>query len=214
MIYIYDILLNFDEGVRILDFYEWDKKDGLTHIKKIPVFKSSSIDMDNIINGIVKVDSSFLEKINNKTLIYKSKSNIKYACLFCDLNRVVAVEFYKDGRSICKSSLLLDEEEEVIDECSLFDDFKFNYKVIDKNFNNLFLTRTEEFRQRYLLKEIDNLFKNKDVDKFNYLYEEMFKKDDLNIDDRYNIMLDDIKNNYSSKYNYLYEIVRLSYQKK
>ena len=79
---------------------------------------------------------------------------------------------------------------------------------------NLIITRTEEFRQRYLLKEIDNLFKNKDVDKFNYLYEEMFKKDDLNIDDRYNIMLDDIKNNYSSKYNYLYEIVRLSYQKK
>ena len=65
MIYIYDILLNFDDGVRLLDFYEWDKKDGLTHIKKIPVFKISSIDMDNIINGIVKVDSSFLEKINN-----------------------------------------------------------------------------------------------------------------------------------------------------
>ena len=214
MIYIYDILLNFSDDSRLLEFYEWDKKDGLTHIKKIPLFKISSIDMENIIHSKFKVDNEFLEKINNKTMIYKSKKNMKYAALFCDLNRAVAVEFYKDGRSICKSSLLLDEEEDVCDECHLFDDFHFNYKVIEKSSDNLFLTRNELFKKRYLLKEMECLYKDKYFEKFNYLYEEVFGRDENNTHDRYKIIIDDITNNYNEKYNNLYEIVRLSYQKK
>ena len=39
MIYIYDLLLNFIDGDRLIEFYEWDSKDGLEHIKKIPLFK-------------------------------------------------------------------------------------------------------------------------------------------------------------------------------
>ena len=48
MNYIYDIILNFQE--RIYDFYEWNKTDVITHIRKIPVFKISSKDLYNIEN--------------------------------------------------------------------------------------------------------------------------------------------------------------------
>ena len=50
MNYIYDIILNFQE--RIYDFYEWNKTDVITHIRKIPVFKISSKDLYNIGNVV------------------------------------------------------------------------------------------------------------------------------------------------------------------
>ncbi len=214
MIYVYDILLNFSDNKRLLEFYEWSKKDNLEHIKKIPLFKISSLDMENIITSNIKVSKSFLDMISNMTVLYKNKKIIKYGALFCDLNKVVAVEFYKDGTVICRSSLLLDEEEDIIDEASILPDFDFSYKVIEKYDVDLFLTRNETFKKRYLLKEIESLFKEKYFDKFNYLYEEVFGRDDKDICDRYKIMIDDINGHYDDKYNNLYEIVRLSYQKK
>ena len=214
MIYIYDLLLNFIDGDRLMEFYEWDSKDGLEHIKKIPLFKISSIDMNNIINSNIKVSKMFLDKIKNQTIGYKKTSNIKYGTLFCDLNRVVAVEFNDDGSIICKSSLLLDEEEDILDEVSLFEDYDFNYKVLDSIDKNIFLTRKEIFRRRYLLKELENIYNTKYYDKFNYLYEEVFGKDNRKIENKYKRIVDDIKNNYNYKYNNLYNIVRLSYQKK
>lgn len=213
MIYIYDILLNFNDSKRLVDFYEWDRKDNLEHIKKIPLFRISSVDMENIITSNIKVNKSFLDKICNMTLVYKNKRGIKYAALFCDLNKALAVEFNKDGTVICKSSLLLDEEEDVLEDAAIIDLFDFNYKVIEKHDIDPFLTRSEMFKKRYLLKEIESLFNDKYYDKFNYLYEEIFGRDDKNIKDRYQIIIDDINKNYRDEYNNLYEIVRLSYQK-
>lgn len=214
MIYIYDILLNFSDEKRLLEFYEWSKKDGLEHIKKIPLFKINTIDMDNICNGKIKVDKSFLDKIYNSTMVYRNKKYIRYGALFCDLNRVVAVEFYKDGTPICKSTLLLDEEEEIIDECIDLRDYDLNYKVLEKYDVDFFSTREELFRKNYLIHEIVSLFKDKYFDKFNYLYEEIFGRDEKTTSDRYTVLLEDINNNYNDKYNKLYDIVRLSYSKK
>ena len=213
MVYIYDLLLNFIDSNRLIEFYEWSSNDQFDQIKKIPLFKINSIDMENILNGIIKVDSNFLNIIKNKTFFYKNKKTIKYACLFSDLNRVVALEFDSNGKCICKSSLLLDEEEDVLEDCYNLDIYNLNYKVIEKSKLN-FLTRNESLRKRYLLKELELLYKNNDYDKFNYLYEEVFNTDNKNIDDRYKIIIDDINNNYNNKYNKLYDIVRLSYQKK
>ena len=213
MVFIYDLLLNFTDYNRLLEFYEWDSKDGLEHIKKIPLFKIKSIDMDNIINSNIKVSKIFLDKINNQTIGYRKKNNIKYGCLFCDLNKVVGVEFNKDGKIISRSSLLLDEEEDIIDEISILEDYDFTYKIINKYNTNSFLTRKEMLRRKYLLKELNKIYKDKYYDKFNYLYEEVFGNNNKSISDKYEIIINDIKNNYNNKYNKLYEIVRLSYQK-
>ena len=41
MNYIYDILVNFKET--LYDFYEWNKNDNITHIRKIPLFRINDI---------------------------------------------------------------------------------------------------------------------------------------------------------------------------
>ncbi|MBE6157404.1 MAG: DUF3603 family protein [Firmicutes bacterium] len=213
MIYIYDLLLNFIDSNRLIEFYEWSSNDIYDQVKKIPLFRINSIDMENIINGNIKVDNKFLTMINNKTYLYKNKKTIKYATLFSDLNRVVAIEFDSNGKSIFKSSLLLDEEEDVLEDSFNLDIFNLNYKVLDKYKQN-FLTREEVLKKRYLIKELETLYENKDYDKLNYLYEEVFESDNNNIKNRYYLIIEDINNNYTDKYNKLYEIVRLSYQKK
>ena len=39
MLYIYDIVVNFMDGDEIYESFEWEYKDILEHIKKMPVVK-------------------------------------------------------------------------------------------------------------------------------------------------------------------------------
>lgn len=214
MIYVYDLLLNFQDTGRLVEFFEWSDQDVLEHIKKIPLFRINSIDMDNICYGTVKFDSTFLEKIKFKTLLYKKKKAITYAALFCDLNRAVAVEISKQGEVIAKSCLLLDEEGDVIDNSQDLEVFDVSYKVLKREDNFTFLTRLEEFQQRYLYQELKSLFEQRDVDKLTYLYEEVFGHDDSLFDYKYERLIEGVSKSFDRRYQNLYEVVRLSYSKK
>ena len=214
MIYVYDLLLNFQDTGRLVEFFEWSDQDVLEHIKKIPLFRINSIDMDNICYGTVKFDSTFLEKIKFKTLLYKKKKAITYAALFCDLNRAVVVEISKQGEVIAKSCLLLDEEEDVIDNSQDLEVFDVSYKVLKREDNFTFLTRSEEFQQRYLYQELKSLFEQRDVDKLTYLYEEVFGHDDSLFDYKYERLIEGVSKSFDRRYQNLYEVVRLSYSKK
>ena len=214
MNYIYDILLNFIDCERLIEFYEWSESDSFEHIKRIPIYRISSKVMQDICENKIKVSKDFLEEIKNKTNLYKNKQNIKYATLFSDINKVIALEFSDDGTVISKSSLLLDEEEAVIDECSNINESNLTYTIIEPYNLNYFLTREELFKRNYLLKELDYISKVNDVDKLIFLYEEIFKTDKLSFEKKLKRLIDDIKNNFNGKHNELYEIVRLTYTKK
>lgn len=214
MTYIYDILLNFTDNENYFEFYEWKEDDFFEHIKRIPIIRISKEQMQEIMFNKIKVSQDFLELIKGNTISYKNKKDIKYGCLVCDLNKAIALEFNSKGLILSKSSLLLDEEEDVIDETSLLDEEKINYELIEKYHFDYFLTRDETFKKRYLLREIEYLKKQKNYDKFNYLYEEIFPKDDLSFTERLTKLVTEIKENYNSKFNDLYEIVRLTYIKK
>lgn len=214
MTYIYDILLNFTDDENYFEFYEWKEDDSFEHIKRIPIIRISKEQMQEIMFNKIKVLQDFLELIKGNTISYKNKKDIKYGCLVCDLNKAIALEFNSKGLILSKSSLLLDEEEDVIDETSLLDEEKINYELIEKYHFDYFLTRDETFKKRYLLKEIEYLKKQKNYDKFNYLYEEIFPKDDLSFTERLTKLVTEINENYNSKFNDLYEIVRLTYIKK
>ena len=214
MIYVYDLLLNFQDTGRLVEFFFFFDQDVLEHIKKIPLFRINSIDMDNICYGTVKFDSTFLEKIKFKTLLYKKKKAITYAALFCDLNRAVVVEISKQGEVIAKSCLLLDEEGDVIDNSQDLEVFDVSYKVLKREDNFTFLTRSEEFQQRYLYQELKSLFEQRDVDKLTYLYEEVFGHDDSLFDYKYERLIEGVSKSFDRRYQNLYEVVRLSYSKK
>ncbi len=211
---IYDILLNFLDNDNLIDFYEWSSEDTLEHIKKIYLFKVSTNTLKDFLNYKIKVDKSFLLRIEDKTTLYKGKNTLKYACLFTDMNKVIAFEFLETGEVIAKSSLLLDEEDDIIMETTNLEEETISYQKLDKYPKETFLTRQEQFKRKYLLKEITSSYKDKNFDKILYYYEEVFEKDNKTLQEKYQLLLNDIKNNYNNKYDLLYDIVRLSYTNK
>lgn len=214
MTYIYDVLLNFTDDERIIEFFEWDDKDYPEHIKRIPLLRVSTKTIDDLLNKKVKVNNDLLDKIKGETSLYKKSTNLDYATLFSDLNKVIALEFNESGEVISKSSLLLDEEEDLIEEAVDLREEPITYKILSKNSKDYFLTRQEVKKKRYLLKEMDNLYEENNIEKLNFLYEELFKKDDLSFYDKYMRIKKDLTENYSKKHNKLYDIVRLTYIKK
>lgn len=214
MNYIYDILLNFTDSDRLIEFYEWSEKDCFDHIKRMPIYRISSKQMQEIFENKIVASKELLDEIKSQTISYKNKKDIKYGLLISDLNKAIALEFSNKGNIISKSSLLLDEEEDIMEEARALDETTLAYKIIEPYKIDYYLTREETFKKNYLLKELDYIKKIKDYDKLTYLYEEVFKKDNLSFEEKLSRLIESIKNNYNNKHNELYEIVRLTYTKK
>ena len=207
MNYIYDVVLNFFDVDNFYEFYEWDENDKLLYVEKMPIFRINPIQMEDLSNYKVSINKELLNEIYNKTFI--KNGNIDYSLLVTDLSKVIGLRFNSDGVLIEKSSLLLDEEDSVILESSDFDISLLEYEIIEKIDNDLYLSRYEKYIRNYLINEINKLYSNKDYDEINYLYRELYS-DDFSIKDKYLILIDDITNNYSSKFNRLYEVIKLS----
>ena len=205
MIYIYDILLNFNDN--LYEFYEWEKSDYIYHIKKIPIFKVSTEFMENLINKEIKLDDDFLNIIINKTEIFENRKikNLKYSCLFTDGLKVVGVLI---NNNLQLSDLLLDEECDSINIANRCKLINISYNIIGDKFNNYFKTRKQIKIRNFLLKEINNIYENKDKIKLKYLYYEYFNKEK---DDNNLIYQELIKSLDNINYNHekLYELVKL-----
>lgn len=214
MTYIYDLLLNFTDDERILEFFEWNEKDEIINIKKIPLIRVSNKTMKDFINKKVKVTEELLLEIKNKTTTYSKTEDLEYSLLISDLNKVIAIEFNKKGEVLSRSSLLLDEEDEVLEEVEYLEIQPIKYKVISTYITNYTLTRLEQKKKKYLLKEMDTLYQENNISKLTFLYEEIFPKDELSLYDKYLKLKEDIEDNYSNNHNKLYDIVRLTYIKK
>ena len=214
MTFIYDVLLNFQDKNRLVEFFEWEDNDMLEHVKRIALFRIPSVDMDHFCFSDVKVDKEFLNRIKGKVLLYKRKKTTFYGCLFCDLNRVVAVEFSSSGEIIARSCLLLDEEDEVIESAKDLEVSSISYKVLKREGGCSFFTREEEFERHYLYREFVSLFEEKNVDKLTYLYEEIFGVDNLDFSHKYQRIIQDLEVGFDQRYHKLFDIVQLSYSKK
>lgn len=208
MNYIYDLVLNFSENERILEFYEWMKEDVLSTVAKIPIIRINRFQMNDILNNKISVTKTFLKKYENKTLL-DDGSLLKYSFLVTDLSKVIALEFSSNGEVIRRSSLLLDEEEAVIEESLDYQEEELNYKIIRNYLKFDFLTRDERKIRSSLINELNYLYKTKKYDEINYLYEELYNEK-INIHDKYKFLIDDISNNYSSKYNRIYDIIKMT----
>ena len=81
MTYIYDVLLNFTEE-RLIEFYEWNQTDIIENIKKIPIFRISSNQLNDLLSYNIKLDKQILAKIKNQTSTYKRTTDLEYTALF------------------------------------------------------------------------------------------------------------------------------------
>ena len=116
MNYAYDILLNFINEERVYEFFEWQKKDNIKNINRIPVFLLKEEDLVNIINNKVIIDKEFLKLINNKTIVFEDRKDyiIKYACIITDKTKFMLVCYLygmplniKEIKKICKDNNII-----------------------------------------------------------------------------------------------------------
>lgn len=212
MIYIYDIILNFNSV--FYEFYEWDSKDNLTFIRKIPLVKVDTNFINDILTKNVVIDDPIVLEITNKCEITSCKkaNKIKYACLFTDSLKVIGV-ILNDKKQIIKvSDLLLDEANDVINISKRTNIRSITYNILENKNNEFFLTKKEIKIKNYLQDEIQNIQNKKDFSKLSYLYFEYFNKIPDNNCDISKELLNSFKNNLTTKHIELYELLKLIHQ--
>ena len=201
MNYIYDIYLNFNKN--LYDFFDWNKSDKLIHVKMIPIFKVSEDEIKKIINNNIKLEKKYLNYVYNKSIIWnKSEKNKNYA-LFCDNNNVIAIEFDNYGKSINKSSLLIDDELEILETTYKLKSKNIEFKVLDKN-KILLKTRKQIKEEEFINKELKNI----DNKKLEYIFFECFGIHEKDRKKTINKLLNLSKN--SKTYKDLYNILKLT----
>ncbi|NLM62917.1 MAG: hypothetical protein GX190_01200 [Mollicutes bacterium] len=207
MNYIYDVILNFHD--RVYEFYDWNINDKIIHIRKIPLMKISSQDLIKIKNNKIKISQELKEQLKNKTEVFTKnlKGIYTYACLFCDGTTNIGVVFDDEGVSILKSSMLIDEENEVIDVCERITDKTIKYKIIEKEEQDPFKTRRELEMDEYIKKEIIQI---DDLEKLRYLYYECFNETETDKSKILNRIYEALENNWSNIAPILYDFFKLT----
>ena len=198
MNYIYDILLNFNE--KYYDFYEWD--DNVIHIKKIPSIKISEEQMKIIYNNKVKVE---LNNIFNKTEIFNNK-NISACIIYCN-EFGIGIKIDKNGLIIERSSILFDDLDDILDNDSEIKNI--NIEIIEKIDENL-LIKEDNHINTFIIKEIEELIKNKEFSKLKYIYYECFNNKEEKIEKVINKLTKIIKNEYLNYGQKIYDILKLT----
>lgn len=209
MNFYYEIKLNFNDT--LLEFYEWSGDDKLDLIKKIPLIRVKSNIFKDICLYNFKINKEFLNLINERT-ICKDSCKITNACIFCDTKNCIAIEFDENGKSIARSTLILEDENNI---CEI--SYSLKYRNIDiEKLDKIYLSN--EFRQenqikKIITKELLELYRNNDINKLKYLYYELFGAIEDNKEIIFKRMLKDIKKEIKKSHYDIYNIIKLSYNK-
>lgn len=208
MKYIYDIILNFNE--KFYDFYEWNEKDNIEYIKRIPLFKVSNAVINDLKNNDIVISLEFLKSIYDKSEIYTNTGIgvIPFACIFCSDDVSIAIEFNKNGVSIFKSDLLIDESLDVIEYSKKFKLTSIDYNILSECIIS-FVTRKEESMIKFIKNEISLIIENENIDKLKYIYYECFNKKENNI----NKIILDLESYINIYPNKVFDLLTLGYTK-
>lgn len=175
MNYVYDLVLNFNKN--LYDFFDWNIDDNIVHIRKIPIFKLDNNMYKDLKNYDIVVSGDFLVKISNRCEIF-TKQNVKiinHACLFTNGLEVIAIKFDDNGKSIEKSKLLLDEEDEILYSIDDFELYSLKYKIVEENCSLVFKTRKEDNIYKFIDCNLKKL-RSENIDALKYLYYECFNE--------------------------------------
>ncbi len=208
---VYDLFLNFQEVA--FDFFEWAKQDNIDHIKKIPLVRVNRETLYDLIYKNVQVSGEFLKDIYNLTSKY-DLNTLEYACLFSDGRMAIALEFREDGISICKSRLLLEDEEEVGRYVLKEKEMNLSYQILEDRTSNTFFTRKEWKIRNFLEREIISSYQKREKSKIEYLYLEYFDEVEQDLKVMKERLLDSMKCSLNKKHLDLYELLLLLTKKK
>jgi len=185
MDYIYDIVLNFQSNY--YDFYEWRETDKIINIKKILVYKTNDENYLNLKYNEIILDNQLLPK---QTKMFLVTNGVE----------VMGIMLDNQGKLIKRSSLLLDEADEVIEDSDKIKELPIKYKknistprtsnsrlITEKiKFLNHFFTNINISEDEYLLKYIYYDIFNKEENDINKINKELRNLIHENIDKIYN----------------------------
>lgn len=198
MNYIYDIVLNFQDNY--YNFFEWKREDKIKNITKIPLYKVTDEDILILKNNKLKISEELLNKIKEDNKKYK-----KIICLVSNGKIALGLLFDEEGTLLKRSSLIFDEEEEVLDivrhlpltEITYLENIEINHQ--DK-------LRIEKEKKDTTIEYITN---NNDLLTLKYLYYEYFEKESNNISLIKDSLLKELSKEWNIKQNNLYNIINL-----
>lgn len=205
MNYFYDVIINLHDIN--YKFYEWSKDDEFIHLKKVPIYKLKSQDIQKFLLHNIQVKREFLEGIKDKTTSIENEK-ILYIALFTDGNNTIVLEFNEDGKSILRSSLLIAEELDLMEIAYSLEEEKLEYEVLEKIKDKNEVRQVERIK-KFLNKEIDYSFNQQDFDKLKYLYQEI-SEEQLRSDKKiYEFLKILINGNYNDNILKLFNIIKL-----
>lgn len=215
MNYIYDVTFNLNKN-NLYNFYEWKEEDNPEFILKTPIFKIDKDTYLDIKNNDVIVDKKFLNLIENKTETYCPNciGIIRYACILATDSEVFGVEFDSDGNNYMKSSISIDEENEILDVVTNMKYSIIDYKIRKRiKIENKFKTRNEKDIEKYLINKLNNMKDNNELSKLKYIFYEVYNEKIDDIDKIYNKLINITKND-DYKFKKLSEIFNMIDNKK
>lgn len=210
MTYVYDLLVNFNDVM--YDFYDWDKNDSFTHIRKVPLFKVCTSILVDFMFKKVKVNKETLNLVKNKTEVFTARSieRLEYSFILSDGVSSVILLLNKSGVVSKKSKFLILEEMEISNISKSLKYSSVEYEVLNKSISINKVIRGEDKVKSEIIKSLESI--KDDEDKIKYLYYELFNIEGES--DIYNKLVSSIKNEEVLDYNNFLNVLSMLCVKK
>ncbi len=198
MIYIYDVILNFQKNY--YQFFEWEPDDKIINISKISLYRVSDEDIIYLKENDIKVKENFIKKIKED-----NKHHKKIMCIVSNGKIALAILFNDRGLLLKRSSLIFEEEEEAI---ALSNNLKVTKISYEKNINRHYKNklRLEKEKKDIIssyIKETDDILTLK------YLYYECYEKELNDFNQLKKVLLKELSKDWSEKKKKIYNIINL-----
>lgn len=205
MNYVYDILSNFNQ--ELYDFYDWDKNDNFTHLRKVPSFRVSKEVLVDLMFKKVKIKGNLLKLIKDKTQVFTKEGVdvIEYCFIVSDSVNSLGVILDEDGVVYKRSKFLVSEELEINKCLKTSKIYNVEYSLLSSKTHYSNMTRNEEKVTNLILNELELIMDS--TDKIDYLYYEWFNTNKGK--NKYKKLVSSIKSRYTSKHEYILELLNL-----
>lgn len=205
MNYVYDILSNFNQ--ELYGFYDWDKNDNFTHLRKVPSFRVSKEVLVDLMFKKVKIKGNLLKLIKDKTQVFTKEGVdvIEYCFIVSDSVNSLGVILDEDGVVYKRSKFLVSEELEINKCLKTSKIYNVEYNLLSSKTHYSNMTRNEEKVTNLILNELELIMDS--TDKIDYLYYEWFNTNKGK--NKYKKLVSSIKSSYTSKHEYILELLNL-----
>lgn len=205
MNYVYDILSNFNQ--ELYDFYDWDKNDNFTHLRKVPSFRVSKEVLVDLMFKKVKIKGNLLKLIKDKTQVFTKEGVdvLEYCFIVSDSVNALGVILDEDGVVYKRSKFLVSEELEINKCLKTSKIYNVEYNLLSSKTHYSNMTRNEEKVTNLILNELELIMDS--TDKIDYLYYEWFNTNKGK--NKYKKLVSSIKSSYTSKHEYILELLNL-----